>query len=138
MLRAECGYRGAQPYWDWTLDASVETFASSPVFDSVYGFGGNGPFVPYNDSTTEVAGRSGGGCVMDGPFKNLTVHPGPFNSTARNDQCLKRDIAPVYASWALARSKVEEVLAQPDFGHLTKLIEVAAFDNKTQMHTGGQ
>ena len=43
ILRAECGYDGAQPYQDWTLDVgSDETFVNSPVHDTGLGFGGNG------------------------------------------------------------------------------------------------
>ena len=46
----------------------------SPVFDPVYGFGGNGPFVPIDPTNpNEVPGRTGGGCVFDGPFKNYIV-----------------------------------------------------------------
>jgi tyrosinase len=41
----ECGYNGAQPFWDWTLDDPENNgaqFNNSPIFDPVYGFGGNG------------------------------------------------------------------------------------------------
>jgi len=70
MLRTECGYDGAQPYWDWTLDVdSDEAFVASPVFDPELGFGGNGPFVEGNASDPfAVPGRTGGGCVPDGTF----------------------------------------------------------------------
>jgi tyrosinase len=40
LLQTECGYNGAQPYWDETLD--VDDLASSVVFDSDYGFGSEG------------------------------------------------------------------------------------------------
>ena len=37
-LREECGYKGAQPYWDWTIDvASGKNFSDWEVFDSEYG-----------------------------------------------------------------------------------------------------
>jgi tyrosinase len=44
VLRNECGYTGAQPYWDYTLDTPEKggRFNSSPIFDPVYGFGGGG------------------------------------------------------------------------------------------------
>jgi hypothetical protein len=44
VLRNECGYTGAQPYWDYTLDTPENGghFVSSPIFDPVYGFGGGG------------------------------------------------------------------------------------------------
>lgn len=69
---------------------------------------------------------------------NIMVHLGPWNSTARNDQCLKRDLAPVYASWGLNREKVKQVLVQDNFGWAARTMELAAFDNSTQLHTGGQ
>jgi len=31
-LRTECGYKGAQPYWDWTIDASPN-FPNATIFD---------------------------------------------------------------------------------------------------------
>ncbi len=39
-LRKECGYAGAQPSWNETLDAS--SFSTSTILDPIYGFGGNG------------------------------------------------------------------------------------------------
>ncbi|KAK3079343.1 hypothetical protein LTS18_005107, partial [Coniosporium uncinatum] len=49
VLRDECGYGGAQPYWDWSLDRGLADLSESPVFDAEYGFGGNGAFVPLTD-----------------------------------------------------------------------------------------
>ncbi len=44
-----CGYDGAHPYWDWTLDAtSPSAFLASPLFDKEAGFGGNGGWIPGN------------------------------------------------------------------------------------------
>jgi len=71
-LRNSCGYKGAQPYWDWTLDTrSANSIFRSPVFDPKTGFGGNGPFVenPNPFPPAPVPGRTGGGCVPNGPFK---------------------------------------------------------------------
>jgi tyrosinase len=138
LLRDECGYRGAQPYWDWTIDTPASKFVDSPVFDSAYGFGGNGPQIPYNSSNNEVPGRTGGGCVKDGPFKNMTVHLGPFASLARNDQCLKRDLAPEYAAKYLARDKLNAVLSQSDYGWFSRTLEGGTSFNESQIHAGGQ
>ena len=57
LLREECGYTGAQPYWDEEEDAG--RFSQSRVFDDQFGFGGDG--------------RRGDRCVEDGPFANYTV-----------------------------------------------------------------
>jgi tyrosinase len=139
LLREECGYRGAQPYWDWTLDSTPAKFLGSPVFDPVYGFGGNGPLTtPYNASANEVPGRTGGGCVADGPFTNMTVHLGPFTSLSRNDQCLKRDFAPEYAVKYLAREKLDEVLAQAEYGWFARTLEGGTSFDESQIHAGGQ
>lgn len=59
-------------YWDEPLDAGA--IAASPLFSSPYGFGGNG--------------RASDGCVVDGPFANLTLHLGPAYEIT--DFCLAR------------------------------------------------
>ncbi|KAH6875060.1 hypothetical protein BKA58DRAFT_437055 [Alternaria rosae] len=138
ILRDECGYRGAQPYWDWTLDTPAWKFVQSPVFDATYGFGGNGPFIPPPDaSNNTVPGRTGGGCVEDGPFMNITVHLGPLDSLARNDQCLRRDLAPEYAATILAKSELDKVMAQADYGWFARTMEGGTTWDESQIHTGG-
>ncbi|KAL2208498.1 Di-copper centre-containing protein [Sarocladium strictum] len=106
-LRNECGYSGAQPYWDWSLDANNEAdVLSSPIFHPTTGFGGNGPYIPDSEASAFpnlpfiVPGRSGGGCVADGPFASRTVSLGLGESTAYNPHCLRRDISP----WLLTHS----------------------------------
>ncbi|KAJ3040208.1 hypothetical protein HDV00_011305 [Rhizophlyctis rosea] len=79
-LRKECGYKGAQPYWDYTYDVTKGgNMTSWPVFDKTYGFGGNGPYVEY---VSFIPGRTGGGCVQDGPFTypqfSLSIGPAPL------------------------------------------------------------
>ncbi|PBK82487.1 Di-copper centre-containing protein, partial [Armillaria gallica] len=59
LLRTECGYTGALPYWNEVVDAGA--FAASPV---VLNFGGEGAWG--NDWA-----------VVDGPFANLTLYLGP-------------------------------------------------------------
>ncbi|CAI0654037.1 unnamed protein product [Colletotrichum noveboracense] len=94
-----CGYEGAQPYWDWSLDAaSYDDMLKSPVFDPDTGFGGNGEWVPGTPENPEpgvpltggtlvfnMSDRTGGGCIPNGPFANLTLHMGPQNSVAYNE-----------------------------------------------------
>ncbi|KAI4611632.1 uncharacterized protein J4E87_010482 [Alternaria ethzedia] len=137
ILREECGYSGAQPYWDWTLDTPASKFVQSPIFDATYGFGGNGPLVPVNTSNNEVPGRTGGGCVQDGPFVNMTVHLGPAASLARNDQCLRRDLAPDYAAMYVGRDKLDTVMAQADYGWFARTIEGGTAWDDSQIHAGG-
>lgn len=81
-LRNECGYQGAQPYWDWTLSADDPRL--SPVFDgSKYSMGGNGKVIPHGATLLTAFGKdftlppgTGGGCIEKGPFSDLKVNLG--------------------------------------------------------------
>ncbi|KAK3694368.1 hypothetical protein B0T22DRAFT_526307 [Podospora appendiculata] len=140
MLRNECGFRGAQPYWDWTLDTPAAKWAASPVFDAATGFGGNGPFVEGDASNPfEVPGRSGGGCVPDGPFAGITdfVHLGLANGVTYNPQCLKRDLSPYFAGRYLAVNQTQVTLAQPDFGWFNRAVEGCPSFEASGLHGGG-
>lgn len=103
-LRAECGYNGTQPYWDWgRWSADPE---SSPIFDgSDTSLSGNGQKIKHNSG--QFPAGNGGGCVTTGPFKNMTVHLGPVSPAidpappknprtdgyGDNPRCLRRDIS---------------------------------------------
>jgi tyrosinase len=140
MLRDECGYKGAQPYWDWTLDTPAEKWASSPVFDPETGFGGNGEFVAPNPSNPgEVPGRTGGGCVKDGAFAGIPdlVHLGPQASVTYNPQCLKRDFSPYFAGRYLGMNQTQLTLAAPDFGWFDKAVEGGPSFEASGVHGGG-
>ncbi|KAI1847550.1 hypothetical protein JX266_006402 [Neoarthrinium moseri] len=56
LLQNECGYSGAQPYWDELAD--VDNMTASVIFDNEVGFGGD----------------SDGSCISTGPFANYTSH----------------------------------------------------------------
>lgn len=79
-LKTECGYNGAQPYWDWTLDAG-DDLLKSPVFDgSATSMGSNGEAIAHGATTLTAFGLNlqlpagtGGGCLKSGPFKDLVV-----------------------------------------------------------------
>ncbi|OIW28973.1 Di-copper centre-containing protein [Coniochaeta ligniaria NRRL 30616] len=112
-LRSKCHYNGAQPYWDWTLDAkSEEAWINSPIFSPVDGFGGNGPYVDSSKDPsvqTRIPGKTGGGCVQDGPFTvdKYIVAMGPGVWTEPNPRCLRRDFAPAFAVSKCNGSEVE-------------------------------
>ncbi|RDL37586.1 uncharacterized protein BP5553_05019 [Venustampulla echinocandica] len=113
-LRNECGYKGYQPYWDWSKWAAAPQ--DSPMFDgSPYSMGGNGEFIPHDPLVLlpPVEGANppividaglGGGCVQSGPFSNMSVNlgpigltntpPGPDGGLGYNPRCLKRDVGP--------------------------------------------
>ena len=141
ILRNECGYSGAQPYWDWTLDThDPQDFPQSPVFDADLGFGGNGPYVEGNASDPfAVPGRTGGGCVLDGPFANNSsmVHLGPQSAVAYNPQCLRRDLSPTFATRYLAMNQTQLTLSQTDYGWFTRVVEGGPSFDASGIHGGG-
>lgn len=141
MLRTECGYTGAQPYWDWTRDVASEAdYVNSPVFDSELGFGGNGNFIPSNESDPfYVPGRTGGGCVLDGPFAGIDdlVHLGPQGSVTYNPQCLRRDLSPTFAAEYLSLNQTLFTLSQADFGWFARVMEGEPSFSASGIHGGG-
>ncbi|KAL1591365.1 hypothetical protein SLS60_012064 [Paraconiothyrium brasiliense] len=72
LLQTECGYTGAQPYWEEALD--VDNLTASVVFDPDSGFG--------------TAGTNGS-CVSDGPFTQLELHITQYTNYA--NYCLTRE-----------------------------------------------
>lgn len=119
-LREECGYTGYQPYWDWPKYVSAPQ--NAPMFDgSATSLSGNGVFIPNrNDTllaspgvaTLDLKPGLGGGCVYNGPFKNLTINMGPGYSTAYNPRCLSRDINPYTAARFLTPRDIISILLQ--------------------------
>lgn len=83
-LQTECGYTGAQPYWDEMADAEGGPLNQSSVFDPTTGFGSG-------DVDAD-------GCIVDGPFVNLTMH---LNLTSNADNaCLSRALDQESFYWA--------------------------------------
>lgn len=138
-LREECGYTGAQPYWDWTLDVTSDSaFVSSPIFDPISGFGGNGLLIPVNISDPlSVPGRTGGGCIQDGPFVNLTVNLGPLSDLSGNPRCLARDFSPYFAGRYLGMNQTQLTLSQSDFGWFDRVVEGGPSFDASGVHGGG-
>ncbi|KAK1235771.1 hypothetical protein PQX77_000990, partial [Marasmius sp. AFHP31] len=123
-LQDECGYLGTNPYWNWTADISdgMDSFVASPVFDPVYGFGGNGEDIPgylgqfgnltnFPGWTAEAV--TGGGCITDGPFAsyNLSVGPGPINNTER---CIQRSFSSAFI-YTMSDEAVANATRHPNF-----------------------
>ncbi|KAF5502368.1 Tyrosinase ustQ [Colletotrichum aenigma] len=132
----ECGFEGAQPYWDWSLDA--EDLGASEVFDPESGFGGNGEWVPgtFEDPEEGIPvtaegvpvsfdGRTGGGCIPNGPFANMTIHMGPGASTAYYEWCVRRDFMPQFFNESAHSTVIAGLMLLPDFGQLTRQAEIS-------------
>ncbi|KAI5856888.1 hypothetical protein BZA05DRAFT_347983 [Tricharina praecox] len=117
-LRDECGYTGAQPYWDWRIDAdSGVPMAEWEIYNPSHGFGGNGDFVLEQNVTASwpyLAGQTGGGCVNDGPFKDTVMNVGPGSTLTHNPHCLRRGLNPDTIPW-LTSARVAIAQAKADF-----------------------
>ncbi|KAJ3126224.1 hypothetical protein HK098_007780 [Nowakowskiella sp. JEL0407] len=115
-LHAECGYEGGIPYWDWSLDAGLDKITKSPIF-AKDAFGGNGDFRELTANDTVLVaweGRTGGGCVKDGVFKDIKINMGPGNTTEGHPRCIARDFVPPL-SLALTKENVDFTLSAKDF-----------------------
>lgn len=150
-LQNECGYVGAHPFWDWSLD-NLENggaqFNASPIFDPVYGFGGNG----VNGSVTDPPGPTAGignplgSCVANGPFADykITLDPGPpangILTANEAGRCLKRNFFTALADQTFQWTKqLEPLLAQPNYLNFTWYIDhnVTATGGPFGPHGGG-
>lgn len=67
---SHCGYTGALPRWDWTLDAANVTAAPVWSSDTEVGFGTNGT----GPSTAPSSSGLDGGAVVDGAFARLQLN----------------------------------------------------------------
>lgn len=54
--------------------------------------------------------------MQDGPFSNYTIHMGPFNTTAKKPQCLRRDFAPFVSTLRLTEEVVRLHHCEETFG----------------------
>ncbi|KAL2256374.1 hypothetical protein VTK26DRAFT_4913 [Humicola hyalothermophila] len=111
LIRNECGYTGAQPYWDEPRDAG--RFSQSDVLDPVTGFGGNG------------VGPDG--CIADGPFANYSNGLGPGYKIG--DNCINRFVNDTVSRMA-AREYVDACYEKTTFVEFWPCAEVAP-------HNGG-
>jgi len=138
-LRNECGYSGAQPYWNWSQDVDYKnTFIHSPVFDPKTGFGGNGYHVPgyagLFGNESSIGGFTGGGCITDGPFASFNLSVGP--GTTVTNHCLQRAFntkAPPF----LNSTQVANTTKQPTFESFRIELEGSPITPSFRIHDGG-
>jgi len=156
-LKAECGYKGTQPYWNWGKSAFDPV--NSPYFDgSAYSMGGNGVYEAHNCTNGLPTGLNcipagnGGGCVETGPFKNMSVNLGPVTptlaepevivpdgfGTAYNPRCLKRDITPwVSSQWNRDNDSATLITSNPDIYWFQTNMQGDFAAGDYGVHTGG-
>ena len=70
--------------------------------------------------------RTGGGCVVDGPFANHTVNLGPGNSLTYTPHCLRRDFIPSLVTKKLSKAEVTWESSAPTFYEYTQHVEIAS------------
>ncbi|KAK1752335.1 hypothetical protein QBC47DRAFT_433415 [Echria macrotheca] len=154
-LRNECGYKGYQPYWNWGRWAQDPQ--SSPIFDgSDTSMSGNGVFEQHNCTQALPSGLNcippgeGGGCLKDGPFKDMTVNLGPIAPTlsgvapvtggllAYNPRCVRRDISAwVSRQWTTEQNTTDLIVQSADVGTFQTVMQ-GDFDKGVYgVHTGG-
>ena len=131
-------------YWDWTLDAlPLGNFSKSPLWDPIDGFGGNGPHreLPADFKGIFIPGRTGGGCVQDGPFTNFTVNLGPQTDLSGHPRCLQRDFSPLFANQNSQKGFVDYVMSKKDFASMAWAVDGEFFSTEVppvrNIHAGG-
>lgn len=146
-LREECGYKGTQPYWDWTL--SWEDPSKSTVFNgSPTSMGSNGQAIPHGYThlaafgiTLDVPPGTGGGCLVSGPFSqgyNLSLGPIAFqpvdgdNGLDYNPRCLTRDLNPGWSNQTKPTDVVNLISGCNDLGCFDSVLEAIS-----GVHAGG-
>lgn len=65
------------------------------------------------------AARTGGGCVQDGPFKDVKIRLGPWNDTGNNERCLNRDFAPAFAEGLPAVAEITRFMTSDSLANVT-------------------
>ncbi|KAL4979508.1 hypothetical protein BDW66DRAFT_157332 [Aspergillus desertorum] len=115
-------------YWNWSQNSNLYT---NPLFDTTQSpktslsLSGDGVYVDPVPSDADADPR-GGGCVLDGPFKNWPVRLGPFsltevyayapvpkNAFAHNPRCLQRNLDVARIQYYNNASVVESFLSAP-------------------------
>lgn len=149
-LRDECGLKSGLAYWDWhrdTPEAGAE-WLKSPLFDPVSGYGGNGKRT--NSSSTEagvnsttlaslekiipgldapMTGGTGGGCVLDGPFRDQTLSIGPMGKMIPNNtRCLTRNMNAAMAQTSANSKSIRKVLGAKTMVEFRQWAESGAQD----------
>lgn len=144
-LREECGYKGAHPYWDWSL--TYKDLAQSPLFDgSDTSMGGDGKYVPDREPTVLnvapgisfiIPPANGGGCVQKGPFAEgkfeVNLGPvgmppaGPDNGLGYNPRCLTRDLNKEFSNIARPTNVTKLFEGTPDVGTFLSVMDPPTF-----------
>ncbi|KAI1505972.1 hypothetical protein F5X99DRAFT_415647 [Biscogniauxia marginata] len=156
-LREECGYTGYQPYWNY--DRYAADPINSPLFNgnssSMGGNGGPSDYPGVMEPMFEkpydiIPSAGGGGCVTEGPFKDMVVSLGPKSSVVNdvppnpqadglssNPRCLRRDVNKYSASVTTANYSYALIKDSPDIDFFQKVLLGQPEKNDWGIHMGG-
>lgn len=104
---------------------------------------GNGPYVdtsdfPETNVPPKIPGKTGGGCVSEGPFVNMTVTFGPGPNLTPNPRCLRRDFAPSLAIAKLSAEEANWVLSATTYGEFDHRLQgIGGEPEGMTIHAGG-
>jgi len=133
-LRSECGYEGPTPYWNWQIDADKTStpIGSSPIFDPVHGFGGDGVPGTYTPPPGDwFRPWTGKGCIADGPYKDMRLNVGPDTFNDPN-HCLVRGFQENRRS-NMTTALVLNALFKPTYNEFITTLDL----NSHNIHAGG-
>jgi tyrosinase len=142
----ECNFTGSGvPYWDWTLDNPEygRRFEDSPVFDPVYGFGGNGKGGSVPAPPPQSMNQSqlpAGNCIADGAFAGLVSSLGPgYSLDVKKPHCIIRNFNSTFADETLGwTNNVIPLLKEADFANFTNAFNFPTNTNTPiGVHGGG-
>ncbi|KAH8898790.1 Di-copper centre-containing protein [Thozetella sp. PMI_491] len=159
-LRTECGYTGYQPYMN--CDRYANDPIHSPMFNgNASSMGDNGAPEPnYKGDPQQgknpnlIPSAGGGGCVTEGPFKDMVVGLGPMgamvdnvppnprgDSLGSNPRCLRRDVNRNSALGATANYTYSLIMDYPDInGFYNRYLGSPPLKNDSHpwgLHTAG-
>ncbi|KAF9738876.1 hypothetical protein PMIN06_011839 [Paraphaeosphaeria minitans] len=156
-MRNECGYKGHIPYWD-NARFSEDPTSSAVWSGSETGFGSNGVDLHLEPKTLvfpgltkpfklPMPGGTGGGCVPDGPFKNLTLSLGPVVKTfvdknntygyESNPRCLARNFDPASSKGVLTWANATTIVSSHSIGQVRGTIE-GLWHKNSHTYIGGE
>lgn len=84
-------------------------------------------------SPVDIPDRTGGGCLQNGPFADLSTFLGPKNNTSKRPDrnCVRRDLAPASLRKMSGKDRVAEAMDLPDYGHWERTTDGVS------LHPGG-
>lgn len=110
------------------------------IFSPTNGFGGNGKWVEIDSSQDPFGlaqfGRSGGGCVQDGPFTRPNFHVNIGEKDGAG-QCLRRDFLPGIFNFFADPKTLEKTINEPDFAAFASTLEGRPSFSVSNVHGSG-